>query len=110
LEETLEAKKCFERFCDKYTVSIHQYHPDHGRFTDNAFRQHAQENNQRITYCGVNAHFQNCTAEKRIQDLQDQATAMLMHATTKWPAPVSVNLWPYALREANEAINSTQTE
>ena len=36
--------------------------------------------------------------EKKIRDLQDQTTTMLLHAKSKWP---------YALREANaEALNS----
>ena len=49
-------------------------------------------------------------AEKRIRDLQDQATTMLMHAESKWPDVISANLWPYALREANESLNATPSK
>ena len=62
------------------------------------------------TGCGVNAHFQNGMAEKRIGDLQDQTTTMLLRAESKWPDIISANLWPYALREANEALNSTPSK
>ena len=46
-----------------------------------------------------------------IRDLQDQVTTMLLHAESKWPADViTANLWPYALREANETLNATPSK
>ena len=30
-----------------------------------------------------------------------------MHAESKWPDVITANLWPYALRGANESLNST---
>jgi hypothetical protein len=45
-------------------------------------------------------------AEKRIRDLQDQTTTMLLHAESKWPDVILANLWPYALREAKETLNA----
>ena len=35
---------------------------------------------------------------------------MLMHAEAKWPDVITANLWPYALREANETLNSTPSK
>jgi hypothetical protein len=32
---------------------------------------------------------------------------MLIHAKSKWPQEISANLWPYAMRMANEANNVT---
>jgi hypothetical protein len=49
----------------------------------------------------VNAHFQNGTAEIIILDLQEQARTMLLHAKSRWPKVISIHLWPYALRSAN---------
>jgi hypothetical protein len=46
-------------------------------------------------------------AEKRIRDLQDLARAMLLHVSTKWNTHITANLWPYAIRMANEVLNST---
>ena len=61
---------------------------------------------RRLTYCGVNAHFQNGIAEKRIRDLQEQARIMLLHAINQWPNMLSIHLWPYAFRHANEVFNT----
>ena len=68
------AKQSFERFARDIGVKNIHYHADNGRFTDNGFIQACKDNNQGLTYCGVNAHFQNGMAEKRIRDLQAQAT------------------------------------
>jgi Reverse transcriptase (RNA-dependent DNA polymerase). len=32
---------------------------------------------------------------------------MLLHASTKWKTHITANLWPYAIRMANEVLNST---
>ena len=106
-DETVESKVAFEKFCEARGVAVKHYHADNGRFADHGFINHVTANRQSISYCGVNAHFQNGMAEKRIRDLQDQATTMLMHAESKWPDVITANLWPYALREANESLNST---
>ena len=105
--ETVLAKQSFERFACDHGVKILHYHADNGRFADNGFIQACKDNNQGLTYCGVNAHFQNGVAEKRIRDLQEQARTMLLFAVHKWPKMLSMALWPYALRMANEVRNAT---
>ena len=109
-EETVQGKIAFEKFCEARGVTVKHYHADNGRFADRGFVNHVTTNRQSITYCGVNAHFQNGMAEKRIRDLQDQTTTMLLHAEAKWPDVISANLWPYALREANESLNATPSK
>jgi len=66
--------------------------------------RHVQEQMQTISYIVVNAHFQNGIAEKRIHDLKDSARRMLLHAKARWSEAVSINLWPYALRNANNKL------
>ena len=105
--EMVLAKQSFERFARDHGVKILHYHADNGRFADNRFIQACKDNNQGLTYCGVNAHFQNGVAEKRIRDLQEQARTMLLFAVHKWPKMLSMALWPYALRTANEVRNAT---
>ena len=83
--ETVLAKQSFKCFARDHGVKTLHYHADNGRFADNGFIQACKENNQGSTYCGVNAHFQNSMAEKRIQDLQEQARTMLLFAVHKWP-------------------------
>jgi hypothetical protein len=108
-EETLEAKVAFERFASKVNVKVKSYQADNGRFAENKFMEAIKESGQTITFCGVNAHFQNAVAERRIRTLQDQARTMLIHAQHRWPKAVDAHLWPYALRIANEVHNSTPT-
>jgi hypothetical protein len=87
-------------------VTINHYHADNGRFGDNAFMQLVAKSGQTIYFCGVNAHFQNGIAEKRICDLSEQARKQLLHAKARWPEAIEINLWPYAIRNANDIRNT----
>ena len=103
-EDTLQAKRAFERYCGSHNVKIQHYHADNGRFVDKLFIEDIRSQNQQITYCGVNAHFQNGVAEKRIRDLQDLTRTAMLHASARWPRAFSPHLWPYALRCVNEVL------
>jgi hypothetical protein len=101
-DETLKAKKAFELHAESFGVQIKQYLADIRRFQDIKFKEHCIEQSQRLTYCGVNAHFQNGRAERKIRDLQDVARMSLLHAMKKWPTAITINLWPYAMRYVND--------
>ena len=105
--ETMKAKQAFEAFAHTHGVRVQHYHADNGRFADNAFRTSIQENQQTISFCGVNAHWQNGIAERRIRDLQEAATTMLLYAQRRWPDAMDRALWPYAMRHANNISNNT---
>lgn len=64
--ETLEAKRAFEKFASAHGVQIKHYHADNGRFADNLWLADIAQRGQTLSFCGVNAHFQNGVAEKRI--------------------------------------------
>jgi hypothetical protein len=106
-EDTLIAKRAFEAFAQSHGVKIKHYHCDNGRFADKSFIDHVQLKSQSLSYCGVNAHFQNALAEKRIRDLQDATRTMLVHAKHRWPAAITPHLWPHALRLANDIHMNT---
>ena len=108
--ETLEAKKAFESHSRSHGVVIQNYHADNGRFADNAFINDAASQGQTITYCGVNAHWQNGIAEKAIRDLRENARTALLHAIQRWPSAITVQLWPYALRYAMEVSNNVPSK
>jgi hypothetical protein len=104
-EETVQAKDAFERFAKAHQVVIKHYHADNGIFAEAEFLRAIEKANQTISFCGVNAHHMNGHAEKRIRDLQENARSMLLHAKRRWPSAVTVNLWPYAVRMANDVHN-----
>ena len=65
-EETINAKKSFERHAAGFNVRVKHCHCHNRRFADNAFIQNCKGMGQCIAYCKVNAHFQNGGAEKAI--------------------------------------------
>jgi hypothetical protein len=79
-EETMEAKQAFEHFAKQHGIRILHYHCNNGQFADNAFKNSCSAKGQRLTFCRVNAHFQNGIAEKAIRDLQESARKQLLHA------------------------------
>ena len=105
--ETIQAKHSFECMAEDMGVCIHHYHADNGRFTDKGFLQDCQKQHQGLTYCRVNAHFQNGIVEKKIRDLQEQTRRMMLHALCKWSSMLSIHLWLYGLRTSNDICNST---
>ena len=105
-DDTVQAKKAFEACARSHGVVVRHYHADNGRFADNLFIESVANSGQTISYCGVNAHFQNGIAEKRIRDLQEQARKQLLHAKARWPSAIEINLWPYALRYSNDIRNT----
>jgi hypothetical protein len=107
--ETLLAKKAFEAHAASFGVKVLNYHADNGRFAEPLFLGHAETNGQTVSLCGVNAHFQNGIAEKRIRDLTARARTSLLHAMHRWPSAVTIHLWPYALRFANDIYNAAPT-
>jgi hypothetical protein len=108
-EDTLLAKLKFEQYALSHGVKILHYHADNGRFAENAFKEHCTMHNQKQTFCGVNAHFQNGIAERQIRTLQDHARTMLMYATKRWPEAIDIALWPYALKHANDILINLPT-
>ena len=106
-EETVQAKHAFERTSKQRGVKIRHYHADNRRFADNAFIQDCKIQGQSLSYCGVNAHFQNGIAERRIRDLQEQTRTSMLYAMSKWKKMILISLWPYAMRHANDVANAT---
>jgi hypothetical protein len=78
-QETVEAKQAFEIFAEQHGVQILHYHCNNGRFADNTFKQACESAWQRLTFCGVDAHFQNGIAKKAICDLCESARKQLLH-------------------------------
>ena len=106
-DEMIEGKKAFEPFARQHNVRLSNYHADNGIFKAHQWMQACRDDQQGMTFAGVNAHHQNGHAERRIRELQELARVMLIHANARWKDSITPNLWSYALRIASDAINNT---
>jgi len=104
-QDTLKANHSFERFAKSHGVQVHNYLADNGQFAEHAWKTDENALSQSICFAGVNAHFQNGRAEKKIRDLQDMAQMQLIHAYRQWLDVICSYLWPYAMRSACAALN-----
>ena len=112
--ETIRAKQSFERFALDHGIIINSYLCDNGIFKSKAFVRHLHEHNQKVHYCGVNAHHKNGIAERNIRTVSECARALLLHAALRWKdGPITSSLWPFAVRHAcylfNHCPDSTGT-
>ena len=101
-EETIEAKRAFEQYPENRGVRVQAYHADNGIFKAKKWVEECRQRKQDLTFAGVNAHYQNGIAEQRIRELQETTRAMLIHASKRWPGVVTIHLWPYTMRMANQ--------
>ena len=70
-EETLEAKRAFEKHAAAHGVQILSYHADNGMIASKAWQNSCLAANQGLTFTGVNAHHMKGCAEHRIRELQE---------------------------------------
>ncbi|KAL7482003.1 hypothetical protein ACHAW6_007676 [Cyclotella cf. meneghiniana] len=59
----------------------------------NVFKQHLKQQQQTLTICCINAHFQNGIAEGAIRDLTESARKKLLHLRARWPNCIHLVLW-----------------
>ena len=50
-------------------IAIENYLADNGVFKGKDFMKHLFDRNQRVKFCGVNAHHQNSVAKQNIQTI-----------------------------------------
>ena len=106
-EETLEGKWAFKAYVNISRVKVKGYHTDNGVFCANKWVENCIKQGQSLTFAGVNAHHENGICEQRIQLLQDLTCTQLIHANCHWDQAITANLWPYAMRMANDILNNT---
>ena len=106
VEETLQGKRAFERYAINRGVSVRAYHADNGIFKAHGWVKACHDQGQDLTFAAVGAHHSSGKAERRIRELQGMARTMLLHANKRWPQAITANLWPYAVRHANDCINA----
>jgi len=84
---------------------VSNYHGDNGIFASQAFKDDCHIKQQKITFSGAGAHYQNGVAERLIQTVVDWAGTLLLHAAIHWPAVADLKLWPFALQHADYLWN-----
>ena len=99
-EETIRGKLLLEREAADVNVHVKKYHSDNGVFSSDAFRSHCELLDQKLSFSGVGAKFQNGVAERAIQTVSNMARANMLHATMRWPGRKFLDLWPLAIEYA----------
>jgi hypothetical protein len=107
--KTLRAKHAFDLYARERGVVVKHYYADSVKFVDNAWKNSLDKENQGITYCSINAHWQNGIVERRIRDLKEQTRTMLLYAEHHWPDAVTTSLWLYAMQTASHIFNDALT-
>jgi len=108
--ETIRAKQDFEKMAMDHGVTIRSYLTDNGAFKAQQFVAHIREHEQRIHYCGTNAHHQNGVAERSIRSISNMARAMILHASIHWKSGIDSSLWPMAVHYAAHIYNHMPNE
>ena len=105
--ETLKGKHAFEAFAKAKGVSLHHIHTDNGVFNSDLYKSDIASKNQTISFCGVNAHWQNGIVERYNGVICAAARTMLLHAQSHWPEIITAEFWPFAVQHAVNLYNST---
>ena len=105
LEETIKAKRAWEKILHDAGHSAKHYQADNGRFADQGFQDDCTAHDQTISYCGVGAHHQNGIVENKNKILTQGARTMLLHGMRMWPAMITTMFWPFALKAMAERLN-----
>ena len=108
--ETLRAKQSFEKLALDHGVLINSYRADNGVFRANEFVAHIREQNQKLSFCGVNAHHKNRVAERAVRTVSECARALLLFAVCYWKDEITSDLWPMAVDYAVYLYNHLPNE
>jgi hypothetical protein len=108
--ETIRAKQSFKQFFLGNGVIVQNYLTDSGAFKANKFVKVIKvinDTQQRLRFCGTNAHHKNGVAERSIQTVSNLARAMILHASMHWKDDVDASFWPMAVQYATHIYNNT---
>jgi len=106
IEETLSAKKAFERIFTLAGHEVKAYRADNGRFADSKWHESCNLLNQELTFCGVGNHRQNGINKQ----LTLSARTLLLHGMRQWPEMISTYFWPFAMKAAAESHNKLRVD
>ena len=105
LEETLKAKRAYEKLLHDAGHTAKHYRADNGRFADSGFHKDITDHDQTIDFCGVGAHNQNGIVENKNRQLTLGARTLLLHGMRYWPQMINSMFWPFAIKAYSERMN-----
>jgi transposase InsO family protein len=106
--EACLSKRDYEKFAQRYQVTVISYHADKGEFSSETFQKSIDNKNQRLNFSGVNAQWQNGLVEQLNGTLCSAGRSMLNHAISKWDKIITAELWPFAIQHAATIYNTTK--
>jgi hypothetical protein len=77
-----------QEYAAEHSNRILHHHCNNRQFRYNSFLQACHDAQKKLTFCGVNVHFQNGIAEQAIRHLSESACKQLLHACARWPKGV----------------------
>jgi hypothetical protein len=75
--EIFSTKLTFEKYVTEHGIRILDYHCYNGQFHQSTFQQACHNVRQKLTFFGVNMHFQNGIAKQAICNLSESARKQL---------------------------------
>jgi hypothetical protein len=106
--EACRSKCDYEKFAQRYSITVDSYHADNGAFHSETFQKAIEHKHQKLNFSGVNAQWQNGLVERSNGTLCAAAGAMLNHAISKWDKTITPELWPFAIQQAATIYNTTK--
>jgi transposase InsO family protein len=106
--EACHSKCDYEKFAQRYQVTVDSYHADNGAFCSETFQKSNDNKNQKLHFSGVNAQWQNGLVERSNGTLCAAARSMLNHAISRWDKTITAELWPFAIQHVATIYNTTK--
>ena len=90
--------------------NVKHYHADNGKYEDNDFIDPINTKDQKIKFCGVEAHHQNGIIGNKNKILTLGARTLLLHGMRMWPTMIDSMCWPFAMKAVAEKHNKIQID
>ena len=91
-KKLLLSKREVEIDAKSYRVDIKAFRADNRIFKCEEFRLDFNDIDQRITFCGIGAHYQNGVDETNIRTFVKKARAVLLNDHARWPDKIKSEL------------------
>ena len=107
---TLDAKKEFEHRCAIQGIKVEHHHADNGIFAEPAWINECKRCKQDLAFCGIGAHHQNGTSERKITYVTLISRKMLLHAILYCTEFITIMVWPFVTKCAQDRMNNLHVD